>query len=134
MRLLTFVIAAALAGLFVVSGTEKLRDLPGTARSFRALGLPAPYPLARAVALVELADALLLLVLPGVGGFIAVIALLAFTAVLVDGLHRGIDGSCGCFGRRSTGPISGGDVVRNVILVMLAASVVAVWRTDPLWA
>ena len=58
--LVTYLLGVALGGVLVASAAAKLADVPGTARGFRALGLPAPYPLARATAGGELAAAVVL--------------------------------------------------------------------------
>ncbi|MPY93985.1 MAG: DoxX family membrane protein [Acidimicrobiia bacterium] len=134
MRLLTYLAAAILAAVFVVSGTAKWRDLPGAARSFRALGVHRPYPLARAVASLELADAVLLLVWPGVGALVGLGALVVFSVVLADALRRGVKVSCGCFGARTTGSTSWRDLARNAVLAAAALGVALVWGLEPLWA
>jgi hypothetical protein len=131
--LFAYLLAVALAGVFVASAVAKATDLPATARAFRALGLPAPYPLARSVAVAEVATAALLLVVPRAGGAVALVLLAAFTAVLADALRRGVDATCACFGSASTGPISGRQVARNALLALVALSA-ARWAPAVVWA
>ena len=46
---LPYLAALALAALFALSAVAKWRDLPGTARAFRALGVPRPWTAVRVV-------------------------------------------------------------------------------------
>jgi uncharacterized membrane protein YphA (DoxX/SURF4 family) len=131
--LLAYLLAVALAGVFVVSAVAKAADLPATARAFRALGLPAPYPLARGATAAELAAAALLLAVPRAGGVVALVLLTTFSAVLADALRRGVDATCACFGIASEGPISGRQLVRNAVLA-LGALGAALWGPAAVWA
>ncbi len=127
MRLATYLLAVALAAVFAWAARAKSRDLPATARTFRALGLARPYLVARGVIGAEAGTALLLLVVPGVGAAAALVALTAFSALLADRLARGITVPCGCFGSSGAGPVSGRDLVRNAVLGLTAALVLWGW-------
>lgn len=114
--------ALLLAGVFAGAGTAKLRRRAATARTFRALRLPAPGALAVAVPAAELGTAVLLVVAPVAGGVAALVALAAFTAVLVAALRRGDTVACGCFGSAGTDAVSAAELVRNALLAVAAAA------------
>lgn len=114
--------ALFLAAVFVVAAVAKLRDAEGTTRTFASLGLPAPGVFARAVPLLELAVAVLLAVVPWLGGLAAVASLAAFTALLAGEVRSGSGVSCGCFGTASAQPISFVELVRNALLAIPAVT------------
>ncbi len=130
---LPYLASLFLAGLFVLAAVAKWRDLPATARSLRALGLPRPWTAARALPAVELALALGLVVTPAGSAAVALSLLSAFSVFLVSRLRAGVDAPCQCFGTWGSGrPLSWVDVVRNVWL--MAAAVLALsggWPTAP---
>ncbi|MEX2552686.1 MAG: MauE/DoxX family redox-associated membrane protein [Actinomycetota bacterium] len=121
--------AAVLACVFAWAGSSKLRHGDRAADAFRAMGLPAPMKLGRAVALVELTLALLLLTTPFMGGLLALIVLAAFTIVLGRTIRSGEGVQCGCFGTSRQKPVSWVELVRNLLLAMLAAG--ATFATSP---
>jgi putative oxidoreductase len=68
-----------IAIMFVMSGVEKVMDLPGTAAAIGGKGLPMPYVLAVATAVLELGGGLLIIV--GWQTRIVALALAIFCAV-----------------------------------------------------
>lgn len=112
--------ALALAAVFTVAAATKLAHPPIARREFAALGLPAPGLLARVVPPVEFVIAVLLLVRPAVGGVLAALVLVAFTAVLAAAVRSGRSVSCGCLGPLSRKPVSVATLVRNLGLIALA--------------
>lgn len=114
--------ALVLAAVFVAAAVAKLRDPMGTTRTFRALRLPSPRALARAVPVTELALAVALVVRPWIGGLAALVLLTAFTVLLAGEVRRGSGVSCGCFGSAGTAPISFVELVRNGLLGGLAVA------------
>lgn len=129
MRGAGYVSAAVLACVFAWAGSSKLRHGDQAAEAFRAMGLPAPMKLSRAVALAELTLALLLLTTPSMGGLLALIVLAAFTIVLGRSIRSGRSVQCGCFGTARQKPVSWVELVRNLLLAILAFG--ATFATSP---
>ena len=121
--------AVALAAVFTVAAVAKVRDPAGTARGFRALGVPRPWPAARAVPAVEAAVAAALLVVPAVGGTAALTLLAAFSVFLGSRLRAGVTAPCRCFGGRGGHGLSWADLGRNLWLA--GAAVVATTAAGP---
>lgn len=122
--------AAALAAVFVRAGVAKLARPAETAIGFAALGVPAPPLTARIVPLVELVLAAVLLAAPRAGGAAALVLLAAFSAFVGRTLQRGLAVPCNCFGTARAEPVSGVDLLRNLLLGGLA--VAALLATEPL--
>ena len=85
-----------IAILFVMSGLEKVMDIPGTAAAIGGKGLPMPDALAVATVVVELGGGLLIIV--GWQTRIVALVLALFTAVaayffLIAGLRGNVDTS-----------------------------------------
>jgi len=74
-----------IAIMFVLSGLEKVMDLPGTAAAIGGKNLPMPYALAVATAVLELGGGLLIIV--GWQTRIVALALAIFTAVAAYFFH-----------------------------------------------
>jgi hypothetical protein len=120
--------AIALAMLLLLSATAKLVTPRETERSFVALGVPNAATAARFVPLPELAAAVLLAVVPAVGG-VAVLMLLAFfTTFVVSRLRAGTVAPCACFGAASNQPLSWLTLARNAALGLLAVLSLATSR------
>jgi len=114
--------AVVLAAVFALAAVAKLRDLEATTAEFDALGLPSPRLFAALIPLVELAIVALLLIVPAVGAIGALVTLAFFTTFLVGRLRAGVRAPCACFGSAGALPLSGADVLRNAMLVVLAAA------------
>ena len=87
--------------------------------------LGVPGPVATVVPFLELAVGALL-VAQLARSFAAVVAgvmLTAFTVLLIVRLKQGRRPPCACFGALSTKPIGWGNVVRNVVFLVLAGVV-----------
>ena len=112
--------AVVLAALFATASVAKLRDLPATLEQFTALGLPRPGVFTRFVPLAELALVTLLLVVPAVGAIFAMVTLAFFTTFLIGRLRAGVTAPCACFGATVSTPLSRVDIVRNLMLMVLA--------------
>lgn len=118
------VAAIVLAVVLGWAAVTKAVDGAATADGFAALGLPRPAVLARLVPLAEAATAVGLVVVPRWAGLAAFGLLAVFTAVLVSMLQSGVSAPCACFGAGANRPVSAGQVVRNLVLLALAATVV----------
>ena len=117
------VLAIALAAVFAWAGAAKAVDRTTTARSFRALGLPAVTALTTVVPVTELVLAAGLVLVPGVAAPLALAVLVGFTVHLVRARRAGVTVGCGCFGTARRGPVSGRDLVRNAVLGAAALAV-----------
>ena len=124
-------IASASALLLAVvlgwAGVAKLRDLPGTARSFVSLGVRVPVVL---VVAAELTTGLVLVLRPRSGGIAATVLLCAFTAVIIRALAARQTVTCGCFGSASNDPVGPATVVRNGLLLGAALTAPAATRPE----
>lgn len=112
---LGYACALLLAGVFVWAGAAKLARPAATAAGFTALGVPGGAA-ARAVPLLELAVAAVLLAAPRPGAIVALVMLGAFTVVVARAVRSGLREPCNCFGAARADPVSWADVVRNVML------------------
>jgi hypothetical protein len=110
-----------LGAAFIAAGVFKLLDGPAWPRQAADIGVARP--LAVSVPWVELGLGVLL-VLPVVRPWPAVVALvllIAFTVVIVRRLLDGSRPPCACFGSRSNRPLGPIHVLRNLGLMALAA-------------
>jgi hypothetical protein len=112
-----WVLAAVLAWAAVAKALR--RD--ETATSFAALALPRPETLAVVVPAAEVGVVVALVISPAVGGTLALALLLAFSIVIVRALRAGVTAPCACFGARRGDGLSPWDVLRNGMLMALAA-------------
>ena len=117
--------ALALAVVLAVAAVAKLRDLDATARSFADLGLPRPATMARVVPAIEGGTAVILVLTPVLGGFVALALLAFFTTFLVSRLLAGVQAPCSCFGSSRRDPISAANLVGNGFLILLALGALA---------
>ena len=112
--------AVVLGAVFLASGALKIRD-PSWPEAARVLG--APSFIIPVIAPLELGLGALLVV--GLARGPAAIAslglLVAFTVMLVKAIRAGDRPVCACFGVFSARPIGIWSVVRNVVLLILAA-------------
>lgn len=126
---LSYLAALVLAAVFITAAIAKWRDLPATARAFRALGVPRPWTSARLVPGVEAALAVGLVVTPAGAAGVALALLVSFTVFLVGRLRAGVHAPCSCFGGWGTGTLGPADVLRNGWLLL--AGVVALGGSRP---
>lgn len=116
--------------IFVLSGATKIAA-PRFARSLTSYGVPAraTMPVAVGIAASELALGGLALI----GSFLPVVAALCVLVLLVFSVvpswTTSPTGGCGCFGELLPETSRGGQLIRNAILILLAA-VMAVWPAD----
>lgn len=127
-----------LAGTFLLAAAAKLRDPAGMAAVVRrSLGPRVPArPVVRAVAVAELAAAVLLLGAAGsaLPAVVAAVLLVAFSAALRVAADRAPQAlaTCHCFGAAGDAP-PGQALLRNGLLVAGAAAVAA-WPPGALWS
>jgi hypothetical protein len=123
----------ALAAVLVSAGLGKLRDRPGARDAMAAFGVaPALAPaVAVVVPLAELVIAVLLIpaATAAWAAAAALLLLAVFTGAILLNLLRGRAPACNCFGAASGEPIGPASLVRNGVLMALAAFVaVAGWN------
>ena len=124
-------IASASALLLAIvlgwAGAAKLRDLPGTARSFVSVGVRVPVVVVGAA---EVTTGLALVLRPRFGGIAATVLLSAFTVVVIRALAARQTVTCGCFGSASNDPVGPATVVRNVLLLGAGVTALAAARPE----
>jgi uncharacterized membrane protein YphA (DoxX/SURF4 family)/peroxiredoxin len=118
-----------LVAVFATAGLAKLRDREGTRTALADFGAPAPAvpALSLLLPLAELAVAGCLLVDPAVrpGAAGALLLLAVFSVAIAVSLARGRTPDCHCFGQVHSAPIGAGTLVRNLLLAVISALVVA---------
>lgn len=122
--MLIFLAQLTLMMVFVVSAVAKFGTPEDTARAAGEFGVPpavSPW-LARLLPAVELAIAAALSPMgaPRVGGLLAALSLLLFTALVAWRVAQGASFDCNCFGRLRPAPIGWSTVARNAALLALA--------------
>jgi hypothetical protein len=118
-----------LAAVFALSAFGKLADRPGTRKAVAEFGIPAGRVSTVAWAL-PLTEAFLAgVLLPGAtapwAGLASLLLLCVFTIAVARLLRRGQRPSCSCLGAMSEEPIGLATIVRNAVLMALAAA--ATW-------
>jgi uncharacterized membrane protein YphA (DoxX/SURF4 family) len=118
--------SAALGAVFLVSGVLKV-SAPQQWRA-QSAGLGVARPIAAVVPFAEVVVGALLVtqIARRVVALAAAALLVAFTTLLVLRLVQGRRPPCACFGAWTNKPIGWGNVVRNAVLLALAAAI-AVW-------
>ncbi len=127
MSLALLVARLALAAVFVAAAFGKLVDLDGSRQMVERFGFSSRLARAAGLALplTELAIAVgLLFVDTARAAAVAAMALLlVFCAVIVRVLARGEAPDCNCFGSLGSAPVGRGTLVRNGVLIAVAAFV-----------
>ncbi len=120
-----------LGAVFLAAGTAKLIDreefeknLPNLTGRLLSRMFPAGVT-SFAIPVMEVAVGCTLILgfAQRAAAMMAAVLLLAFSAVLVGALLRGVSASCGCFGQVGRGKVTGATVARNMILFVLAVAV-----------
>ncbi|MBY0278230.1 methylamine utilization protein MauE, partial [Candidatus Binatia bacterium] len=123
---LAVVVRGALALLFAVAALHKLRSrdaFGATLDAYAVLPHALSAPLARAVPVVEIAAAVLLVTprAAAAGGALAAMLLAIYALAMGVNLLRGRrDLDCGCMGPGARSPIGPGLIVRNALLIAVA--------------
>lgn len=118
-----------LAAVFAVAAIAKLVDQPGARRALAGFGMPdrSLVPLAFVLPLAELATAVGLVVQQSArwAAVCALGLLLVFIAGIASARAHGREPECHCFGRLSSAPAGRNTLIRNALLAVPAALVVA---------
>jgi peroxiredoxin len=133
--LIVLVARIVLAAVFAVAGVGKLvrgSDTEATVAEFGVSdGLRRPLALALPLAELAIAVALLPAFTAPWAGVAAVLVLIAFTTAVARVLGRGGEVDCNCFGSLGPSRIGRWTLVRNLVLLALAALVATVGWSDP---
>ncbi len=113
---LGYAAALVLAALLIIAAVAKAIAPDETRRSFQQLGVPNPESAARLVPLPEFAAAVLLIVVPAVGGIATLMLLAFFSTFIVTRLRAGVVAPCACFGAASAQPLSWLAIARNAAM------------------
>lgn len=127
---LGYAAALVLAFLLAIAAVAKLVTPLETQYSFEALGVPNPAAAARLVPLPELAAAVLLAVVPAVGGIATLMLLAFFSTFVVTRLRAGLIAPCACFGTTSATPLSWLTLARNGAMAVLAVASLATLQPE----
>ncbi|WP_297628805.1 MauE/DoxX family redox-associated membrane protein [Nocardia sp.] len=115
----------ALGVVFGLSAAGKFADLSGTRKAVGEFGIPIRWVPAAAWALPVVEALVAVGLLPpwtaAAAALVAVGLLLVFTAAVALLLRRGKHPACSCFGAASSAPIGVRTLVRNAVLILLAA-------------
>src|SRR5438045_1017440 len=118
-----------LVAVFAVAGWAKLSDRSGTRQAVREFGVPDALatPVTFLLPLAELVVAALLLFsgTAVIGAIGAAVLLALFIVAIGVSLARGKRPDCHCFGQVHSEPVGPATLVRNAVLVGLAALIIA---------
>ena len=127
MDVLLLVARLILAAVFAVSGISKLFDLSGSQAAMRSFGVPERFTRVGGIALPIAELVIAVLLIPATtarwGALLALILLVIFIAGISYSLSRGRKFDCHCFGQLTTSEIGAPTLIRNGVLVVLAAFV-----------
>ncbi len=114
-----------LAAVFLLAGVAKLADPKGTTKAFRDFGLQRALAALLALSLpfaeIAVAIALIPLALAWYGASAALALLSVFMIAVAVAMIRGRKPECHCFGQLHSAPVGTSTLIRNGVLIALAA-------------
>ena len=124
MGALTILLQLTLSVVFLVAGTNKLRDQTHTRETLLEFGVPgsATKALGILVPIVELAVAVLVIT-PAIswfGSLLCAVLVTLLTVVLAYNLIKGRRPACNCFGQAGSQPIGVHTLARNLIFALIS--------------
>jgi peroxiredoxin len=123
------------ATVFLAAGVAKLLDRSGSRRAVVGFGVPEAVaePVGLLLPITEIAVAVALIPQASAwwGALAAMILLLVFITAISINLARGQRPDCHCFGQLYSEPVGRGTLIRNGLLALVAAFVLAMGRTGP---
>ncbi len=124
---LVLALRVLLGAVFATAGVAKLRDPEGSRNALQEFGLPAPLarPGGVLLPLAEIAIAVALLFPPTArwGAIAAAVLLALFVAAIANAMAHGRAPDCHCFGQVHSEPAGRSTLVRNGVLIAIAAVV-----------
>lgn len=122
-----------LAGVFVTSATAKLVDFEGAKKAMNEFGMPVGVCAVTTFLLIVLEYCVAFLFIPvessRLAAIISIVLLLVFSVAMLRLLFLGKSTDCRCFGQLQSRPVDTGSIVRNIVLVSLAAALVLIPET-----
>jgi len=113
-------VASILLGfVFLISGGAKIAAGPAWPEEARGLGAPPILVPVLPWAEIVLGAILVMQLAPVIAAAVALVVLVAFTALIVRRLSQGRHPPCACFGAWSTKPLGPGHVARNAGFIVL---------------
>lgn len=116
--------------VFMVAAVGKLADRQGSRQAVVDFGVPKRIAVPTALFLPILELAIVALLIPSasarLGGVAALGLLMVFTTAIALNIARGKNPDCHCFGQLRSAPVGWSTVMRNAILMIVAAAVA--WR------
>ncbi len=135
MEYAALVLRLVLAGVFVTSATAKVLDYRSAKKAMNDFGVPVFACGFAASFLIVLEYCVAFLFIPVETSRIAAIAsaglLVVFTAAMLRLLLKGKSADCRCFGQLQSRPVDTGSIVRNIVLITIAAGVLLIPETGP---
>ncbi len=135
MEYAALVLRLVLAGVFVTSATAKVLDYRSAKKAMNDFGVPVFACGFAASFLIVLEYCVAFLFIPVETSRIAAIAsaglLVVFTAAMLRLLLKGKSADCRCFGQLQSRPVDTGSIVRNIVLITLAACVLLIPEAGP---
>lgn len=119
------VASIVLGGLFLLAGASKVAAGEAWPRQARELGAPAPVVPFLPWLEISVGALLASQLAPAPVAIVAIVILVAFTALIVGRLAQGRRPPCACFGAWSAKPIGPSHVARNVAMIALAVVTIA---------
>ena len=119
-----------IALVFIISGIIKLlsaKDFISSINSFEVVPVSLQLPIGYLIIMLEIVLGVLILLNVKLNFSLKTIIsiLIIFTAFLIVKYSEGAEVSCGCFGDLSTGKISISNILRNLILIIVAIVVLS---------
>jgi uncharacterized membrane protein YphA (DoxX/SURF4 family) len=137
---LALITRVGLAGMFLVSGWNKITDLDSTVRSVRSYEIlpePVVHPFAYGLPLLELVVAVVLIlgIATRIGALLTAALMIMFMIAVGSAWARGLDINCGCFGGaggHEPNPVPGyiSVLVRDALLLAVSLGL-ARWPRSP---
>ncbi len=126
MEIVLLGIRLILFGVFAIAGISKLLDRKGSESALHDFGVPKDLVSLLAIALpifeLVLATSFLLNSYSWFGAVGALVLLLGFTGGMIWQIAKGRAPDCHCFGQLHSEPVGTKSLIRNVVLIVLAAA------------
>lgn len=134
MEIFLLILRLVLSAIFLLAGIGKLLDLKGSEKAVKEFGVPEslakPLGIILPLAEISLAISLLFVETSWFGAIGATILLLMFIGGMLWQMKQGNAPDCHCFGQIHSEPVSVKSLLRNVVFIVLALSLVIAGRAN----